>query len=256
MWQTLERKQRFIAQMYIADGTIRELEDVGDTVLNFAEVKAIAAGNPELLRQAELGATVRKLRTLRSVWVQGVNRLKTEAENDRREARNLESRISAGMKVLTVMDKAPEPGMQSFHRLTETIKNGGGWGSADYRGLTVHLVQKSYTDKTSMQYLEIRHAYMGVAEVSLNGSESRKKAADLAELIFEKVNVWAAGLDKEIEGMRTRLNRRNAAADNAELVMTASIFQQATELLSAEHALEAVEARIAESVEDRMGVAA
>jgi hypothetical protein len=53
MWQSLERKAGFIAQMFRARVTERHLDDV---VLSYGEVKAIAAGNPQLLEQASLAA--------------------------------------------------------------------------------------------------------------------------------------------------------------------------------------------------------
>ncbi|MBB1517578.1 hypothetical protein H5398_16635, partial [Tessaracoccus sp. MC1679] len=54
MWQTLERKGRFIDQ--IMRGTLggaRDIEDVSEATLSFAEFKAIASGNPLLLQHAE-----------------------------------------------------------------------------------------------------------------------------------------------------------------------------------------------------------
>lgn len=54
MWQTLERKGRFIDQ--IMRGTLdgaRDIEDISEATLSFAEFKAIASGNPLLLQQAE-----------------------------------------------------------------------------------------------------------------------------------------------------------------------------------------------------------
>ncbi|MFC4014622.1 SNF2-related protein [Nonomuraea purpurea] len=52
-WQTVERKQKFIAQMKRGTLDIREIEDIGDSALSFAEVKALATGNPYLLDHAK-----------------------------------------------------------------------------------------------------------------------------------------------------------------------------------------------------------
>jgi hypothetical protein len=46
MWQTLETKAKFIAQVMSGDMTIRRLEDLDSAALTYAEVKAIASGNP------------------------------------------------------------------------------------------------------------------------------------------------------------------------------------------------------------------
>ncbi|MBG0818972.1 helicase-related protein [Planomonospora sp. ID82291] len=52
-WQTVERKQKFIAQMKKGSLDMREIEDIGDAALSFAEVKALATGNPYLLDHAK-----------------------------------------------------------------------------------------------------------------------------------------------------------------------------------------------------------
>jgi N12 class adenine-specific DNA methylase len=65
MWQTLERKKKFIDQIMRGKlGDIREIEDVGETALSYAEVKALATGNPLLLDKAKVDVTVGKLSRL------------------------------------------------------------------------------------------------------------------------------------------------------------------------------------------------
>jgi N12 class adenine-specific DNA methylase len=64
MWQTLERKAKFINQIMKGSLDAREIEDVGDTALSYAEVKAIATGNPLLLDKAKADTTVSKLSRL------------------------------------------------------------------------------------------------------------------------------------------------------------------------------------------------
>jgi len=63
MWQTLHRKKLFIDQvMHGRLGGEREISDVGDVALNYAEVKAIATDNPLLMEQAEADAELTRLR--------------------------------------------------------------------------------------------------------------------------------------------------------------------------------------------------
>lgn len=65
MWQTLERKKKFIDQiMRNKLGDVRELEDIGDTALSYAEVKALATGNPLLMDKAKVDTQVAKLARL------------------------------------------------------------------------------------------------------------------------------------------------------------------------------------------------
>jgi len=67
-WQTLETKARFIAQVMAGDKGIRSLEDVELAALSYAEVKALASGNPLVIEKAGVDAEVAKLSTLFSVW--------------------------------------------------------------------------------------------------------------------------------------------------------------------------------------------
>lgn len=68
MWQTLETKARFIAQVMRGDKGLRSVEDVELATLSYAEVKALASGNPLVIEKAGVDAEVAKLSTLFSVW--------------------------------------------------------------------------------------------------------------------------------------------------------------------------------------------
>ena len=61
MWQTVERKAKFIAQVMRGRLDMREMEDIGDAALSYNEVKALATGNPLLLEKAEAEAELTRL---------------------------------------------------------------------------------------------------------------------------------------------------------------------------------------------------
>ena len=65
MWQTLETKCRFIAQVMTGDATVRRAEDVDSAALTYAEVKAIASGNPLVIEKATIDAEVMRLTRLK-----------------------------------------------------------------------------------------------------------------------------------------------------------------------------------------------
>jgi hypothetical protein len=64
MWQTLERKAAFIAQVTRGDLPDRDVDDIGDQALSFAEVKALATGDPLVLEKATVDADVARLTRL------------------------------------------------------------------------------------------------------------------------------------------------------------------------------------------------
>jgi len=61
MWQALETKARFIAQVMTGDSAVRRAEDIGGQEFSYAEVKAIASGNPAVLTLAEAEAELQRL---------------------------------------------------------------------------------------------------------------------------------------------------------------------------------------------------
>src|SRR5499425_3113987 len=65
MWQALETKARFIAQIMTGQNASRRAEDVGGQELSYAEVKAIASGNPAVLTLAEADAELKRLAVLK-----------------------------------------------------------------------------------------------------------------------------------------------------------------------------------------------
>src|SRR2546427_5937754 len=66
MWQTLETKQRFIQQVMSGQVTVREAEDLESGALSFAEIKALASGNPAVMEKVRIDTEVRKLDMLRA----------------------------------------------------------------------------------------------------------------------------------------------------------------------------------------------
>lgn len=66
LWGILENKQRFISQVMTSKELARDCEDVDETVLNFAEIKAVASGNPLIMEKIQVDTEVTRLRVLKS----------------------------------------------------------------------------------------------------------------------------------------------------------------------------------------------
>jgi len=65
MWQALETKARFISQVMTDENGLRRAEDIGGQELSYAEVKAIASGNPAVLTLAEADSELQRLTVLK-----------------------------------------------------------------------------------------------------------------------------------------------------------------------------------------------
>ncbi len=80
MWQTLERKAAFIAQVTRGDLPDRDVDDIGDQALSFAEVKALATGDPLVLEKAGVDADVARLTRLERAHHDDQHRLRRTFE--------------------------------------------------------------------------------------------------------------------------------------------------------------------------------
>jgi hypothetical protein len=65
-WQLLEVKARFIAQVMCGDISTRRVEDLENAALTFAEIKAIASGNPLVMEKVRVDTEIRKFDALRA----------------------------------------------------------------------------------------------------------------------------------------------------------------------------------------------
>ena len=66
MWQILENKQKFISQIMTSKSPVRACDDVDDTALTYAEIKALATGNPYIKEKMDLDIQVSKLKLMRA----------------------------------------------------------------------------------------------------------------------------------------------------------------------------------------------
>lgn len=69
LFQTLETKQRFISQIMTSRSPARVCEDVDQSVLDYAEIKALCAGNPLIREKMELDTEISKLQVIKSAFL-------------------------------------------------------------------------------------------------------------------------------------------------------------------------------------------
>ena len=98
MWQILENKQKFISQIMTSKSPVRACEDVDDTALSYAEIKALATGNPYIKEKMDLDVQVSKLKLLKANHTSQIYRLESDiAKNYPVQISALKERI-AGMQ--------------------------------------------------------------------------------------------------------------------------------------------------------------
>src|SRR6185369_7183774 len=93
MWQTLETKAKFIAQVMSGDMTIRRLEDLESAALTYAEVKAIASGNSLVIEKAQVDAELMRLTRLRSAHAEEQYRIRSNLRHALDDAASFTERL-------------------------------------------------------------------------------------------------------------------------------------------------------------------
>src|SRR3546814_17038597 len=121
MWQTLERKAAFIAQVTRGDLPDRDVDDIGDQALSFAEVKALATGDPLVLEKAAVDADVARLARLQRAHHDDQQRLRRTLDSATRRAEASEHR-AVDREVVLGRLTAPRdrPFNTTTHRQTHT----------------------------------------------------------------------------------------------------------------------------------------
>ena len=96
LWQTIENKQKFISQIMTSKTPVRVAEDVDESSLNYAEIKALATGDPKIKEKMDLDNEVTKLKMLEANFKSNRYRLEDKvAKNYPEEITRTEKLIEA-----------------------------------------------------------------------------------------------------------------------------------------------------------------
>ena len=96
LWQTIENKQKFISQIMTSKTPVRVAEDVDESSLNYAEIKALATGNSKIKKKMDLDNEVTKLKMLEANYKSNRYRLEDKiSKTYPEEIARLEKQIEA-----------------------------------------------------------------------------------------------------------------------------------------------------------------
>ena len=90
MWQTLETKAKFIAQVMTGEMTFAASKTLDAAALTYAEVKAIASGNPLVIEKAQVDAELMRLTRLRSAHAEEQYRIRTDLRHSHEDAQRFD----------------------------------------------------------------------------------------------------------------------------------------------------------------------
>ena len=210
LWQTVEAKQKFISQVMTSRTPLRSCEDVDETVLSFAEIKALCAGDPRIKERMELDVDVARLRIMKTDYQSKKFRLEDDilkrfpSEISRNEA--MIAGIRTDMQTLAAHPH-PKDGFagMTIHGRTYTEKGDAGGALLDavskvtqmepaeigaYRGLTVTAALAMFG--------EHKVTFKGIVTytVELGGSATGN---------ITRIDNALARLPEQLEETRTRL---------------------------------------------------
>ena len=118
LWQTIENKQKFISQIMTSKTPVRVAEDVDESSLNYAEIKALATGDPKIKEKMDLDNEVTKLKMLEANFKSNRYRLEDKvAKNYPEEIARTKKLIEAVKKDMANVEPKAE-GEEKFTSIT------------------------------------------------------------------------------------------------------------------------------------------
>lgn len=220
LWGIVETKQRFISQIMTNRELARDCEDVDETVLNFAEIKAVASGNPLIMEKMEVDNEVTRLRVLKAAY-DGKRYILQDAftfqypQRIKRRTEELE-RLQADIQVrdqfqqinsqfaITLKGIRYEERKEAGEILLGIMENAALYEEVDignFRGFPLKLVKNS-----------------GGAELLIDGENTYKvelSKSDTGNMI--RLENTLNGLDKESEKARQKIHEYRVDMENAKI---------------------------------------
>lgn len=190
-WQTIENKQKFIGQIMTGKSPARSCEDVDSTALSYAEVKALASGNPQIKEKMDLEIVVTKLSALKA--------------NHRNEQFRLEDKV---LKLLPEAVSKMEQHIVEFRADTALAAN-----TADTE-FSIEIEGKTYLEKAlAMETVQVLAKLVPEKEFkrigSFRGFSVELYASGLAgdiQMLAKGAGTYSFSLGMDAQGNATRLN--------------------------------------------------
>lgn len=249
MWQALERKALGFAAMYRRNVDVREVDDIGEVVPDYTQMKALATGSPLLLEQAEVAATVKRLRTLRAVDAQSVVAARKRLKQMGREAESSRARIELVDTLLGSDERDHNPD-GVFAHMVRQVRNGSNRDylhsyGVDWRGLRLSIsgYRKEAEMDVKVGYRTLDTLPIPNENVLLRGD--LKRAERMLRRLAEE---WDNSVDSLVDRLRDRAAYLETEISRSRSVVDNYVFEREDELRAAQDRLDAIEAEIAAQV--------
>lgn len=205
LYQLVENKQRFISQIMTSKTPVRFAEDIDETALSYAEIKALAAGNPDIIEKTELDTQVAKLKLLKQNYLSEKYELEDKViKYYPNEIKRLENRIEDMKEDIEVFNNNNTPD-NSFEKMN--IK-GTDFTERKEAGEKIIEICKSMTNPEPLEIGE----YKGFKIILSFDTMDRKFYASMKNNLSYKTELGSdpSGninrIDNVLNGIETRLS--------------------------------------------------
>ena len=175
MWQTLETKARFIHQVMRGETSVRAAEDLDSGALTYAEIKAIASGNPAVVEKIKIDTEIRKLDQLRAVHANQQRHIRWEIRDLPRHIAETKQRLAEIEGDIELRNSSDSRGLHHDGRQSCFLRQGSARGSCQGSDLHDPLLARRSDDAAARAVSRLRD------------SEQRQEAADSGS--FKKTSV-------------------------------------------------------------------
>ena len=241
LYQTLLRKQKFIGQIMTNKTSARQMDDVDDRAMNYAEIMAVTAGSPELREKLTLDNELASLRELRTTWTNNRMRLEDKVRETYPETiRNLKARIENYQADKLVVEQNPLPaedevdedgkkkfvGMEVNGKHYATVPDAAdaihAWANA-YNPLTPQSIGHYRGFEVLLRYSSINDDF----EVTLKNSGTYKEnLGKSGYAFFTRLDHILDGLSDAENGCTERLVSTEKALEDAKVELTKPFPQE------------------------------
>ena len=235
-YQLVENKQKFISQIMTSKSPARSCEDLDEAALSYAEVKALAAGNPMIKEKMDLDIQVARLRTLKAAYNSQHYRLEDAVTGIfLREIRGTECRIQAFEKDMQTAkdsqsyDKDGKPVFSieldgtSYDKREDAGKALLGLVGAAVRADHPVLVGHYAGFEVTVVYVPLSKVF--VAHLVGQATHTTELGSDAAGNMVRLQNVVAA-LPQEVSGLRNNLQQLRVQLDSAKEELQQPFLQE------------------------------
>lgn len=205
LYQLVENKQRFISQIMTSKTPVRFAEDIDETALSYAEIKALAAGNPDIIEKTELDTQVAKLKLLKQNYLSEKYALEDKViKYYPNEIKRLENRIEDMKEDIEVFNNNNTPD-NSFEKMS--IK-GTNFTERKEAGEKIIEICKSMTNPEPLEVGE----YKGFKIILSFDTMDRKFYASMKNNLSYKTELGSdpsgniTRIDNVLNGIETRLS--------------------------------------------------